>query len=86
MDSLMAVELGLALEEMLDGQSLSGGLSAGVSIHDLANRLYAILRGEEAGQDDQLRRTLEASHGIAVRDDLAQAVLDAEASQAGQKA
>ena len=39
-----------------------------------------------AGQDDQLRRTLEASHGIAVRDDLAQAVLDAEASQAGQKA
>ena len=86
MDSLMAVELGLALEEMLDGQSLSGGLSAGVSIHDLANRLYAILRGEESGQDDQLRRTLEASHGIAVRDDLAQAVLDAEASQAGQKA
>ena len=75
MDSLMAVELGLALEEMLDGQTLSGGLSAGISIRDLSGRLYAILRGENSEQDEQLRRTLEASHGIAVRDDIAQAVL-----------
>lgn len=74
MDSLMAVELGLALEEMLDGQSLSGGLTAGVSIRDLAGRLYAICSGEDAGQE-VLRQSMEATHGIAVSDDLARAVL-----------
>lgn len=75
MDSLMAMELGLALEEMLDGQSLSGGLNASVTIHDLAERLYAILCGHGDGQK-QLRQTLESSHGISVRDDLAEAALE----------
>lgn len=73
MDSLMAVELALALEEMLDGQSLSGGLTAGVSIRDLAGRLYALCSGEDAGQD-VLRQSMEATHGIALSDDLARAV------------
>ena len=82
MDSLMAVELGLALEEMLDGQSLSGGLSAGVSIRDLAKRLHAMLRGEESGQEDLLRRTMEASHGITVREDFAESVLRQSGGQA----
>lgn len=75
MDSLMAMELGLALEEMLDGFTLSGGLSAGTSIRDLSARAYAILSGS-SGLDD-MRRAMEASHGITVGDEMADAALQA---------
>ncbi|MBQ9406013.1 MAG: SDR family NAD(P)-dependent oxidoreductase [Desulfovibrio sp.] len=73
MDSLMAMELVLSLEEMLDGQSLAGGLSAGASIRDVAARVYGLLCGSGDTESD-MRVALESSHGIAVNDALAGAV------------
>ena len=74
MDSLMAVELVVALEERLEGQSLMGGLTSGASIHDIAVRIISLLDSEKSGDND-IRTAMQSSHSIAVNDTFADRVL-----------
>ncbi|MCR4667425.1 MAG: SDR family NAD(P)-dependent oxidoreductase [Desulfovibrio sp.] len=62
-DSLMGVELSLALEELMDGQPLSGSINAHVSAEDLTVR---VLKAMGSDQDDNALMTdLLSSHGVA---------------------
>jgi len=74
MDSLMVVELSLALEEMLGGQPPVDSLSAGSSVRDIVEALYAFLCGNGTNEAEALRRSLENRHGIRVNDDFARLV------------
>ncbi len=73
MDSLMSVELMVALEERLEGRSLMGGLTAGSSIRDVAGRIISLLSGEDAGSGD-LRSAMELSHNVNLSEDFASRV------------
>ena len=85
MDSLMAVELGLALEELLGCAPPASSLSAGASVQDMAEVLWAFVNGEKSGgghspqaaggEEGALRRQMEASHGVSVSDSFAEAVM-----------
>ena len=70
----MAVELVVALEERLEGQSLMGGLTSGASIHDIAVRIISLLDSEKSGDND-IRTAMQSSHSIAVNDTFADRVL-----------
>lgn len=75
MDSLMAVELGLAMEEMLGSPPPADSLSAGASVRDIAESLHNFLGGNIAEKDYSMRRQLENSHGINVSDAFALSVI-----------
>ena len=69
MDSLMAVEMMVAIEDRLEGKSIVGGITASSSIRDVATRIYALLSNGDEVND--VRRALETKHGITITDSLA---------------
>ncbi len=72
MDSLMAVEMMVAIEDRLEGKSIIGGITASSTIRDVAARIYALLSsGDEAGD---VRAALETKHGITIADSLADSI------------
>ncbi len=74
MDSLMSVELMVALEEKLEGQSLMGGLSAGASIRDVAERIVSLFRDNGSGSGD-IRSAMESSHNVSMKEEFADRVI-----------
>ena len=89
MDSLMAMELGSAIEEMMDGRPLAGGLSAGASIRDVAARVHQALTGQEGDQAQDAagarRDAMESRHSVALNDQLADEVLSEVEARHGQQ-
>ncbi|MCR5814457.1 MAG: SDR family NAD(P)-dependent oxidoreductase [Desulfovibrio sp.] len=66
-DSLMAVELSLALEELMDGHPLTGSISANVSAEELSARIVkALASGEE--ESYSLFSDLAQTHGLGVKE------------------
>ncbi|MBQ7617654.1 MAG: SDR family NAD(P)-dependent oxidoreductase, partial [Desulfovibrio sp.] len=63
-DSLMGVELSLALEELLGGHPLQGAISANISAEGITSRiLQSLNRNEESGEQLFLTEMAE-SHGL----------------------
>jgi acyl carrier protein len=72
MDSLMAVEMMVAIEDRLEGKSIIGGITASSSIRDVATRIYALLSSGDEAND--VRNALENKHGITITDSLAASI------------
>ncbi|MBO4335189.1 MAG: SDR family NAD(P)-dependent oxidoreductase [Desulfovibrio sp.] len=76
-DSLMGVELSLALEELMDGHPLTGAISANVSAEEITGRIVkALASGEE--ETHSLFSDLAQTHGLGAKEALA---IEARVSQ-----
>ena len=65
-DSLMGVELSLALEELMDGHPLTGAISATISAEEITGRIVkALSSGEE--DSHSLFSDLAQTHGLGAR-------------------
>ena len=73
MDSLMMVELSIALEERLGIKVPAVSLSGGATIRTIAERFYKHTVSKE--DDNQMVDILQAQHGVVLRDDLKEKVI-----------
>ncbi|MBO4368578.1 MAG: SDR family NAD(P)-dependent oxidoreductase [Desulfovibrio sp.] len=63
-DSLMGVELSLALEELMNGHPLAGSINATISAEDLTRRIIKTVQLGEERSDKTIMTDLMESHGI----------------------
>lgn len=74
MDSLMVVELAVALEERIGLKIPAVSLSGGASIATMAERFWQML--QKSSEAEQELETLSGQHGLKLSDEIKSAVLD----------
>jgi hypothetical protein len=70
MDSLMVVELGIALEERLGLEASPISLAGGASILSIAERFLEAFEGLGDDEESHLVRTMQSQHGAHVSESL----------------
>ena len=74
MDSLMVVELAVALEERIGLKVPAVSLSGGATIQTMAERFWQMLN--KSSEEEQVLDTMASQHGIALTGEMKQGVLN----------